>query len=124
MKIALPIDNNLLAGHFGHASTFALVTVENGAVAGSTLLTPPPHEPGVLPRWLGEIGATHLLCGGIGARAVDLLQAAGIAVIAGVPVMDPARAVEDFLAGRLSGVSGPTCSGHDHGGGHSCGHPH
>ena len=31
------------------------------SVVGTTLLTPPPHEPGVLPRWLHEQGATMLL---------------------------------------------------------------
>ncbi len=121
MKIALPIDNNMIAGHFGHASKFALVSVDGGKIGGSELLTPPPHEPGVLPRWLKDIGATHLICGGIGARAVELLQESGVQVIAGVPVMDPSEAVEAFLAGRIRGATGPTCTGHGPEG-HSCRH--
>jgi predicted Fe-Mo cluster-binding NifX family protein len=121
VKIALPIENGKLAGHFGHAPRFALVTVEKQGVKESRLLNPPPHEPGSLPRWLNEIGTTHVICGGIGGRAVDLLKAAGVDVVAGVPSMDPAQAVEDFLAGRLTGASGPTCTGHGDGE-HHCRH--
>ncbi len=120
MKIALPVENGLISGHFGHAPQFAIVEVADGNIAGSQLLVPPPHEPGSLPRWLSGLGVTHIICGGIGGRAVELLSAAGIQVIAGTPVMDPAAAVERFLRGELSGVSGPTCEGHH--GGHACSH--
>lgn len=123
MKIAIPIENGMLCPHFGHAPKFAIVDVEGNKVSGSQLMEPPPHEPGSLPKWLKELGVTQVICGGIGARAVQLLQEAGIEVTAGVPVMDPAKAVEDLLAGRLTGAKGPTCSGHGHGEGqHHCGH--
>ncbi len=121
MRIAIPVENGLLSAHFGHASQFALVDVSDGKVTGSRMVTPPPHEPGALPRWLAEEGATHVICGGIGARAVELIAASGIQVVAGVPVMDPSVAVEEFLKGNLSGASGPTCQGHGHGE-HQCNH--
>ena len=125
MKIAIPVENGLLCSHFGHAPQFAFVNIENGKVGSSSIEIPPPHEPGVLPRWLNENGVTHLLCGGIGGGAVNILQAAGIQVVAGLPSGDPAKLVEDFIAGRVQGVTGATCTGHGdnggHGDGHSCG---
>ncbi len=124
MKVALPIENGLLCSHFGHAPQFAVVEIEGNKIKGSFIETPPPHEPGVLPRWLKEIGVSHVICGGIGARAVELLNQAGINVTAGVSSGDPAQIVEAFLAGALQGASGPTCSGHGegHGHGHKCAH--
>ena len=115
MKIALPVENGLLCGHFGHAPQFAIVSVEEGRVTGSEIRTPPPHEPGVLPRWLKELGVSHIICGGIGARAVELLNQSGIEVIAGIGQDDPSRLVEALLRGELKGATGPTCGGHGHG---------
>jgi len=75
-----------LSRHFGHCETFALVEVDpaSGRVLGQTRLTPPPHEPGVLPRWLHEQGAQVIIAGGMGQRAQDLFSRQGIRVIAGV----------------------------------------
>lgn len=122
MRIAMPILNGQLSAHFGHAPKFAIVDVENGQVVGSQLVDPPPHEPGVLPRWLGSLGVTHVLCGGIGARAVEMLNSVGITVVAGVSEPDPTRALEAFLAGSIQAVEGPTCTGHEHGHGGGCRH--
>ncbi len=122
MKIAIPVENGMLCSHFGHAPQFAIVEIEGSDIKASSIETPPPHEPGVLPRWLKEMGVDHVICGGIGARAVELLNQAGIEVSAGVGSDDPAKVVEAFIRGELQGASGPTCSGHGHKHGHSCAH--
>jgi predicted Fe-Mo cluster-binding NifX family protein len=121
MKIAVPIENGVMCGHFGHASQFAIIDVENGNIASTQLLVPPAHEPGSLPQWLHELGTTHIICEGIGGRAMEIIAAAGIQVIAGMTNMDPARLVENFLANRLKGVTGSTCPGHGEKG-HQCQH--
>ncbi len=120
MKVAVPVENGKVCGHFGHAPQFAIAEIVDNKIGSSSLETPPPHEPGVLPKWLQELGVEALICGGIGARAVDMLNAAGIKVIAGVQIDDPARAIEEFLAGNLAGAQGPTCQGH--GPDHTCSH--
>jgi predicted Fe-Mo cluster-binding NifX family protein len=121
MKIAMPIENGIISGHFGHAQQFAFVEVEGNEIKASSLHAPPPHEPGSLPKWLNEMGATHVICGGIGGMAAQLLETAGIKVVSGIPSMDPAKVVEDFISGLLKGTTGATCSGHEHGGeGHQC----
>ena len=65
MKIAIPIVDGQLCLHFGHCAHFALVDVDEVArkVTASKLVEPPPHEPGVLPKWLHEQGATVILAG-------------------------------------------------------------
>ena len=61
MKIAIPMAEGRLCMHFGHCEQFALVEVDeaNKVVTSTSYLTPPPHEPGVLPRWLHEQGERH-----------------------------------------------------------------
>ena len=54
MKIAIPVVDKQLCLHFGHCAQFALVEVDdaNKEITGTTYAEPPPHEPGVLPKWL------------------------------------------------------------------------
>lgn len=89
--------------HFGHCEQFALFDVEDAMrkITGQTLVTPPPHEPGLLPKWLGEQGVTDILAGGMGQRAQQLFAERGIAVVTGAPVETPEKIVTDFLAGTL-----------------------
>ena len=55
MKIALPTANGQLAMHFGHCEKFLIVEIENKEIVKQEELVPPPHEPGVLPKWLGDL---------------------------------------------------------------------
>jgi len=61
----------------------------------------PRHEPGLLPPWLAERGATVIIAGGMGQRALTLFAQQGIRVVTGVPAEAPEKLVEDFLAGTL-----------------------
>ena len=103
MKIAIPIVDGQLCLHFGHCAHFALVDVDekNKQIAAQKLVEPPPHEPGVLPKWLHEQGATVILAGGMGARAQQLFQQNGIQVVVGCPTTAPETLVASFLAGTL-----------------------
>ena len=103
MKIAIPLANGRLSMHFGHCEQFALVQVDDATnKAGQTeLLTPPAHEPGVLPRWLHEQGATVIISGGMGQRAQQLFTQNGIAVVVGAPPDTPEQIVSAYLEGVL-----------------------
>ncbi len=104
MKIAIPIADGKLSLHFGHCEQFALVSVNEAtrAITGTEFATPPPHEPGVLPRWLHEQGATVILAGGMGSRAQDLFAQNGIQVVTGC-APEPAEAlVAAYLSGTLA----------------------
>ncbi len=112
MKVAIPVENGKLSSHFGRAPEFAIVEIDNGTVVKTQFLSPPHHEPGVFPRWLHELGVTHLICGGIGPMAVELMNSVGIKVLAGAPIMEPDNLIERFLANQITGATGSTCPGH------------
>ena len=122
MKIAIPLASGRLSDHFGHSEQFALIEVnpDSKQILAQTLAVPPPHEPGVLPRWLQQQGVQVIIAGGMGRRALDLFAQNGIAVHAGAAGDTPESIVKAFMNGAL-GDAGPAC-GHDHGHSHdSCG---
>ncbi len=104
MKIAIPVAGGQLCPHFGHCEQFALYDVdpETKNVLKTEFHTPPPHEPGVLPRWLSEMGATTIIAGGMGARAQQLFVQNNVQVVIGAGGGDPQAVVEAFLADTLS----------------------
>ncbi len=103
MKIAIPIAEGKLAMHFGHCAEFAMVEVDakTKTITGKQSLTPPPHEPGVLPRWLHEQGVHVIIAGGMGSRAQALFVENGIKVMIGAPSESPEVLVAAYLAGTL-----------------------
>ena len=103
MKIAIPLAGGKLAMHFGHCERFALVDVDPAEkkILGREDIDAPPHQPGLLPPWLAERGATMIIAGGMGQRAQGLFTEQGIQVIVGAPSDTPERLVGDYLAGTL-----------------------
>jgi predicted Fe-Mo cluster-binding NifX family protein len=73
----------------------------------TTYVTPPPHEPGVLPRWLHEQGANVIIAGGMGQRARELFSGNGIQVIVGAVSESPNDLVEAYLNGSLASGQNP-----------------
>ena len=55
--IVIPESGGKLSSHFGHCKQFTFIETESGKIKKIEMRTPPPHEPGVLPRWLSEQGA-------------------------------------------------------------------
>ena len=103
MKIALPIANGTLSPHFGHCDEFVFVEValESKTITGIEHLTAPEHEPGILPRWLHEQGATVIIACGMGQRAQALFNQYGITVVIGAPAENPETLVRSYLEGTL-----------------------
>jgi len=101
MTVAIPVSGGKLSPHFGHCEQFALFAVADKSVTGRQDLTPPPHEPGVLPRWLKENGVTVVIAGGMGQRAQSLFEQEGIEVVCGAPAQDPEQVVGSYLKGTL-----------------------
>lgn len=103
MKIAIPLAEGKLSQHFGHCEQFALVEAdpESKQIKNTAMLTPPPHEPGVLPKWLHEQGAQLIIAGGMGQRAQQLFTQNNIKVVVGAPVDTPENLAKAFLDGTL-----------------------
>jgi len=103
MKIAIPVAGGKLATHFGHCEQFAVIEVDQTSktVSETTHITPPRHEPGVLPRWLHEQGVDLVIAGGMGSRAQGLFSEAGIQLVVGAPADTPENIVTAYLGGSL-----------------------
>ncbi len=103
MRIAIPLDNGCVATHFGHCPAFALYEVDEGkrTIHSKTTLEAPPHERGLLPRWLRERGANVVITGGMGRRAEDLFAQQGIRVVVGAPLEQADKIVASYLEDRL-----------------------
>lgn len=112
IRIAIPVAAGRLAQHFGHCEQFAMVDVDadTGSIMSTTMETPPPHEPGVIPRWVAEQKANLVLAGGMGAKAQTLFTDAGVRVVTGCPAENPDELVNKFMAGAL--VTGDNACDH------------
>ena len=103
MKIAIPVANGRLCAHFGHCEYFALIDVDPSQkqILSSTTEVPPAHEPGVLPKWLSEMGADVIIAGGMGMRAQQFFNQYGIQVVIGAQPDTPEQVVMSYLNGNL-----------------------
>jgi ATP-binding protein involved in chromosome partitioning len=109
MKIAIPVTYGQLSAHFGHCEQFALVDVDPSGkkIIGTEYAVPPPHEPGVLPRWLHEQGVNVIIAGGMGQRAQQLFAQNGIEVVVGAKCRNVQETVADYLRGTLQTSENP-----------------
>lgn len=140
MIIAIPAnEDKTLCSHFGHAPRFAIIKTDaDKNIVSAELLE---HEGGghkALPPWLKSLGVELLIAGGLGAPAMENLNAHGIAVLAGAPPLDTEEVVRLFLSGKLENrytpcnhhgehhhhEEGHECGHHKHDDKHECGHHH
>ena len=101
VMFAVPTAEGKLCSHFGHCDQFALIETAEGEIKAKTMHTPPPHEPGVLPKWLHEMGAHIIIAGGMGSRAQQLFVENGIKVVTGAPADTPESLVRQYLSDSL-----------------------
>ncbi|MDD3150388.1 MAG: NifB/NifX family molybdenum-iron cluster-binding protein [Candidatus Gastranaerophilales bacterium] len=108
MKFAIPTNNGQLCLHFGHCEVFTFIEADEKTkeILNKEELTPPPHEPGVLPAWLAEKSVNVVIAGGMGSRAQQLFAEQGIKVIVGSMETIPEKMVVLYLNNALeSGIN-------------------
>ncbi len=103
MRIAIPVAQGKLCMHFGHCEQFALVDVDvdKKSIEKIEMVTPPPHQPGILPPWMADQGVNLVIAGGMGARAIGLFEQLGVKVIVGAPCDTPEKIVQAYLNNSL-----------------------
>ncbi len=103
MKLAIPTAEGKLCMHFGHCEVFTVIDIDTASkeVVSSEEKIPPPHEPGVLPKWLHEQGVEVIIAGGMGMRAQQLFAQAGVDVIVGAPSGSPEDIAQHFMNNTL-----------------------
>lgn len=95
--IAIPLEQGKLCSHFGHCEQFVLIDVLDNVIVSEKQITPPPHEPGLLPRWLAEQGVTDVIAGGMGQRALNLFAEQHIRVRVGAHPKSPGELVTEWM---------------------------
>jgi predicted Fe-Mo cluster-binding NifX family protein len=111
-----------VCGHFGHTPFFVLAELAGEKILSTRTVRSPGHGQGCsMPGFIGSLGVSAVLVGGIGAGAVNGLGARGIQVVAGASG-NAGEALAAFASGMLVGGE-PGCGGH-HRHGHACGHGH
>ncbi len=117
-KVAIATDGLAVAQHFGRCPAYTLVEITGNMVDSKTVIDNPGHEPGFLPRFLGEKGVNCIIAGGMGPRAQNLFVEQGIDTVTGVT-----GSVEEVIQSYLSGIlaGGESLCEHDQdGGSHDC----
>jgi len=119
MILAIPLEGDRFCEHFGRADQFIMFEIDEGLRTFTELkrLAAPPHEPGVLPRWLAEQGAQVVIAGGMGPRAQQMLAEQDVRVVLGAASQTPEELTRAFLNQELAG--GANSCDHSQ---HICGH--
>jgi predicted Fe-Mo cluster-binding NifX family protein len=113
-KIAIPIKNNHVDSHFGHAEQFQVYTMQNGEIRDSEKVDS-LQGCGCKSNIIGilkEKGVSLMLAGNMGEGAFQKLNAAGIEVIRGCTGKTES-VLEKYLSGLLEDEAGH-CSSHGH----------
>jgi predicted Fe-Mo cluster-binding NifX family protein len=102
-----------VSAHFGRCPYYVLVEANGGTVAGSRVVANPYfdlHRPGVMPRFIRDMGADVIIAGGMGPRAIGMFHGFGIDVATGAT-----GSVEEVLGAYLRGEhQGVVPCAHDH----------
>lgn len=113
--IAIPVNEaGSLDAHFGHCKFFSLIKTEGQTIISEKKIVPPPHEPGLLPQWLSEKGATDIIAGGMGQKAIQLFNEKGVNAFVGAPQMQAQDLANAFLNDNLNLTANYCNHGPDH----------
>ena len=111
MRIAVPVQGDMIFPHFGQAGTFKIYFAENGLVLQAIPMASgvSGHEATV--AFLKSAGVQLVICGGIGGGAIKALDDAGIMVMGGI-VGKADEKIGEFLAGKLRYIPAEKAVGH------------
>lgn len=121
VKIAVPTNgagglDAERSAHFGHADSFTIVEVVDGAIVGGSGVANPPHTHGgcgMTVAMLANAGVGTAIVVGMGGGPLAAMNANGMTPLFDDQSPTPRAAVEAFLAGRLHAFgSDRTCRGH------------
>ena len=119
MKIAVTCENDSVFQHFGHTPGFAIFETDDQTILSSSYLSAGESGHGALAACLAAAEVNVLICGGIGAGAINALAQAEIKVIGGASG-NVREAVQAYLNGSLKVRPNFHCNHHHHAPGHTC----
>jgi predicted Fe-Mo cluster-binding NifX family protein len=102
-----------VSSHFGRCPYYVLIEANGDTVAGSRIVANPYidlHRPGVMPRFIRDLGTDVIIAGGMGPQAIDMFHGFGIDVATGA-TGSVSTVLGAYLRGEHRGVV--PCA-HDH----------
>ncbi|HTX43246.1 MAG TPA: NifB/NifX family molybdenum-iron cluster-binding protein [Methanocella sp.] len=108
MKICVPMKGTMVHNHFGKAPEFMMLTVEERKIVLREVVKNPGREKGAVLELMPAHGVTHVIAGGMGERARNILKEKNVAVVTGA-LGSIDNAVDRFLKGELKPVEVPCC---------------
>jgi predicted Fe-Mo cluster-binding NifX family protein len=121
LKIAVPTNgiggmDAQRSAHFGHADSFTIVDIVEGAIVGDSALVNPPHTHGgcgMTVAMLANAGVGTAIVVGMGGGPLAAMNAHGMTPLFDDQSPTPRAAVEAFLGGKLAAFGdNHTCRGH------------
>lgn len=100
MKIAIAATAGKVSPHFGHCESFEIYRISGNILDMGESVATPAHDSCSLPDFLKRLGIDAVIIGGIGEKAIILLDAAGIDVYSGASGTTHA-ALASFIKGEL-----------------------
>jgi predicted Fe-Mo cluster-binding NifX family protein len=104
------------SAHFGHAESFTIIDISDGAIVGDASLVSPPHTQGSCGQTvarLAEQGVSVAIVVGMGGGPLSAMNRLGIAAYHDGQSPTPRTAVEAYLGGGLAAFGGSdACAGH------------
>jgi predicted Fe-Mo cluster-binding NifX family protein len=121
MRIAVSADtkqglDSVVSPHFGRCPHFILVDLDDHTVREVREVDNPfygHHQPGQVPGFINSVGASVMLTGGMGSRAIMFFQRFGIEGVTGA-YGTVRQSVESYLGGQLQGAE-PCKQSQEHG---------
>ncbi|WP_105618275.1 NifB/NifX family molybdenum-iron cluster-binding protein [Vallitalea okinawensis] len=116
-KIAIALDGNGIAGHFGRSERFQIMYTHDNKVQGKEVIRK-KHEPGQLIQYLADRGVNLIIAGGMGECAQKKLTALEMEFIVGAEGHVD-QVMQDYLNGKLRST-GEVCKMHLYDKSHTC----
>jgi len=121
IKVALATNEQGTLDHFGHCDRFMIYEINDSLISDETTVKNPEHQRGFLPKFLYDLGVTHVIAQNLGAMALKIMDGLKMEVIYGIEGL-ASDVIHQFIAGTLES-SKESCKHHDDHD-HSDGHHH
>jgi predicted Fe-Mo cluster-binding NifX family protein len=110
-KVAIATSIDGMLDHFGHCETFMIYEINDQVITGVTTVKNPEHQKGALPKYLYDLGVTHVITQNIGAMALKIMEGLNLEAIYGVNGKTT-DVIQLYLNGKLVS-SNESCKHHD-----------
>ncbi len=120
MRIAVPVQNELVTPSFEETTTFKLYDVENNQVTWELVMAAGGTGTEALTDFLKAAGVNLLLCAAIAGKTIAMLDEKGVMFQWGI-LGKADQMVREYLANQLALRKNPGCASGNCGDGCNCG---